>query len=280
MARKCNLVTSHGRLAVAVALAAAGMALGAARAHAAVTYAIQFGPSGTPAYDVPAASSDTTLFAGATNITPTAAVSGTKPATYQLSNTGGSFENKTTGTQVQSYALGGATLAFTTDYGLYNVGGQGASSDVATLNGAFFYSGASSNVSEVTLQLSGVAATDNVDFKFIGSKQNFGTIVTVVGGTAGSSGTSTTIPDGGATSFTDAGTYSGATLYQLNFTTSGSAGAEGDVSGALVTISSPVSAVPAPASLTVGLLGLGLLGAGAAAKRRGFRGWLRPAPGY
>ena len=231
---------------MAATAAATALLAMAATAAASTTYAIQFGPgqggSGVLAGDATPAYTGS-LFSGATNVTP---ISGGYLSTGNWAN------DNSAGL---SYALGTATLAFTSAFGLYNVGGQDTtigSTDVSYLNSSFFYTdGDGPAPTDVTLALTGLSPTDTVDFKFIESRQGKTPAVTITG-TSGSQVTDIT----SSTSFVDAGSFTGLNTYNISVTYSGGGANESDVSGALITI----TAIPEPSVLAlVATVGTGIL---------------------
>jgi hypothetical protein len=200
-----------------------------------VTYGLQFAPTGYTEY--------TGWGAG---ITPVQA------ANPPLFNSGATSDNGVT------FDLGTATLTFTAgnNYNIQNGIAKGTpTTNIGWLDTAFFLSSGSSNL--ITATLSGLSASDSVDFQFISSYQEPNTDqVTVNGITTGSvSGTLDSFTAlsgdpsglGDAANFVDLGSLSGNTGYSISSVQP--AGGEGDLSGALITIN---SSVPEPA--TLGLL--------------------------
>jgi hypothetical protein len=236
-----------GNHKITAAAAATALLLTASTSAAStIAYAIQFGPGqggsgvltgdATPAYTG-------SLFAGATNVTP---ISGGYLSTGNWAN------DNSAGL---SYTLGTATLAFTSAFGLYNVGGQNTAigpTDVSYLDSSFFYTdGDGPAPTNVTLALTGLSPADTVDFKFIESRQGKTPAVTITG----SSGPQVTDITN-STSFVDAGSFTGLNTYNISVTYSGGGANESDVSGALITI----TAIPEPAPLALlAATGVGLL---------------------
>ncbi len=214
-------------------LGAAGASM--ARANT-VSYGLQFAPTGYTVY--------TGWGAGVT------AVYATNPP---------AFNNGPTGDNGVTFDLGTATFTFTAgnNYNIQNGIAAGTpATNIGWLDTAFFFSSGSSNL--VTATLSGLSASDSVDFQFISSYQEANTDqLTVKGNTTGSvagmlnsftalSGDPSGLGD--AANFVDLGSLSGNTSYSISSVQP--AGGEGDLSGALITITSSV--VPEPA--TLGLL--------------------------
>lgn len=212
-----------GAGAAIATLAVAGA--GSAQANT-VTYGLQFAPSGYTVY--------TGWGAGVT------AVQATNPPPFFGSDNGVIF------------SLGTATLTFSngTNYNIQNGITAGTSTtNLVWLNHAFYLSNSGADI--ITATLTGLVASDSVNLQFIESAQPFSPTVTVTGGTGGTIAKSiASSPDG--TAFVDVGTVTGNTTYGISSSLN-SGGGEGDLSGALITITS--SNVPEPA--TLGLMAVG-----------------------
>ena len=219
-------------LAVAAALAM-GAGAGAAKAGA-ITYGLQFAPSGDGTF--------TSWSTYGSNIT---GVQANNPPVFNSSDSGVTF------------TLGTATLKFT--------GGQNYSTGSA-LNQSFYYMTSSTSV--LAANFTGLNVADTVDFQFLESVQPFSPTLTVTGTATGSLSKSiASSPDGSA--FVDLGSLTGNTSYSITSSLN-PGGGEGDVSAALITITSgSTSAVPQPASMgLLGLGGLGCIGLGLISRRR------------
>ena len=186
-----------------------------------ITYGLQFAPSGYKVYT-----------GWAAGVTP---VQATTPPPFFGPDAGTTF------------TLGTATLTFTGGTN-YNLQGADPASSINTLNHAFYLSNSST---QIAATLSGLSASDTVNFQFIESYQPFSPTVDVNGATSGSlSGSAASSPDGSA--FVDLGSLSGNTSYTISVPYSGAG--EADLSGALITIT------PAPEPATLAVLGLGAAG--------------------
>ena len=193
-----------------------------------VTYGLQFAPSGYTPY--------------------TGWATGTTVASF----TPPGFLTDTTTT----YTLGSDSFAITgNNYNIQNGITSGTpTTDISWLNTAFFFGNGST---PLTATLSGLSAADTVDFQFIESFQTGNEPQVTISPASGNTQPTAISTD---TSFTDVGTYTGATKYNLTFTNAGGGTGEFDLSGALISITSGAvpSAVPVPA--TAGLVALGAAG--------------------
>ncbi len=226
----------HGGLGLSLAVAAVlaiGAGAGAAKAGT-ITYGLQFAPSGDGTFE--------SWSTYGSNIT---GVEANNPPTFNSSDNGVTF------------TLGTATLKFT--------GGQNYSTGSA-LNQSFYYMTSSTSV--LAADFTGLNAGDTIDFQFLESLQPFSPTVKVVGSTSGSLSKSiASSPHGSA--FVDLGSLTGNNSYTITSSLN-PGGGEGDVSAALITITSgSISAVPQPASMgLLGLGGLGCIALGLIARRR------------
>ena len=217
---------AKGVMAAACLLAAG--AAGAARAGS-ITYGLQFAPMGYTVY--------TGWGSGVTAVQAAAAPS---------------FFGSDNGT---TFTLGAATLTFTggTNYNIQNGITAGTpTTDISWLNHAFYLTNSSNTI---TAHLTGLTATDTVDFQFIESEQPFSPTVTVTGNSTGSlSGSIASSPDGSA--FVDLGSLTGNTAYTLSSSLN-PGGGEGDLAGALITITTPAAPPSVPEPASVWLLAVG-----------------------
>lgn len=197
-----------------------------------VTYGLQFAPSGYTAY--------------------TGWASGTVVAPF----TAPSFNSVNTAT----YTLGSDSFAITgNNYNIQNgIAAGTATTDISWLNTAFFF-GNGSTATPLTATLSGLSAADTVDFQFIESFQTGNEPQVTISPASGNTQPTAISTD---TAFTDAGTYTGATTYNLTFTHAAGGGGEFDLSGALITITSGSTPAAVPLPATAGLVALGLAGLG------------------
>ena len=214
------------RLAAVPAIGLAGLfaSLGTAAATP-VTYGLQFAPANYTAY---------TGWSAGVTVAPF-----TPPAFNSVATT--------------TYALGSASFAINgNNYNIQNgITPQSTpTTDIQWLNRAFFFGNGST---PLTATLSGVSAGDTVDLQFIESFQTGNEPQVAVSPAAGNTQPTAIATDAG---FTDAGTYTGATSYNLTFSNAAGGGGEFDLSGALITITPAVA--PEPASL--GLFGLAATG--------------------
>jgi hypothetical protein len=227
-----NLMKTANLARLLALVAALGISSGLA--HSQVIFATQYGDSGTGKYTGP-------LFDGAT-------------VTYQLLG-GGSPDGK-------SFSLGSGpgsdlpVLTYTSGVGgAYNNGQSGSSTDLTYLNHTYIYGGQPSSPALV-LTLTGVSATDTVDFKFLNAlpdDQAGSYTITPFGGTA-----SAPVTVSSATNFTDIGSFTGATSYTITATSQTVYNTE--ISADLITITPAAALEPSTyALLAAGALLLGAL---------------------
>ena len=201
-----------------------------------VTYGLQFAPTGYTPY---------TGWAGGTVVAPF-----TAPSFHSVNTT--------------TYTLGSDSFAITgNNYNIQNGITTGtATTDIQWLNHAFFFGNGST---PLTATLSGLTANDTVNFQFIESVQT-GFVPQVSISPASGNAQPTAISSD--TSFTNVGTYTGATTYNLTFANAAGVGGEFDLSGALITITSGSTPAAVPIPATAGLVALGLAGLGLMALQR------------
>jgi len=221
----------------------AAMAL-SAQAQTVTTYLINLGPVNATTFN-----GDPTIFDQA-NSTPL-------PSSTILLNPDGSDLD---------FSLGTATLSVTSPQTYsFVVGGDGTTTQAVVTHSFLYQTGGGTS----TFTLSGLPATDTVDFQFLGNSQPFLDDLNLTSGStppaAATPGTNTIAqaPDGLTPVFTDSfGTLTGSTSYSGIFTQDGGpGGGEGDVAAAYITVTVP-AAVPEPSSnllISLGLLGLGAL---------------------
>ena len=217
---------NHKTKGLLLGLASAALLAAAPLASAStVTYGLQFAPSGYTPY---------TGWASGTQIP--------KP----------SFNPANTAT----YTLGSGSFAITGgNYNIQNgITGSPPTTDIQWLNHAFFFGNGST---PLTATLSGLSAADTVDFQFIESYQTAFVPQVAISPVSGNPQPTIISTDA---SFTDAGTYTGANSYSLTFTNAAGGGAEFDLSGALITITSGSAPAALPIPATAGLVGLGAAG--------------------
>lgn len=207
----------------AIGLAVFFASLGTAAATP-VTYGLQFAPANYTAY---------TGWAAGVTVAPF-----TPPAFLSVATT--------------TYTLGSASFAITgNNYNIQNGITVGTpTTDISWLNHAFFFGNGGT---PLTATLSGLSAGDTVDLQFIESFQTGNEPQVAVSPASGNTQPTAIATDA---SFTDAGTYTGSTSYNLTFTNAAGGAGEFDLSGALITIT-PATA-PEPASL--GLFALAATG--------------------
>ncbi len=219
-----NLHTSIRVAAVPMIGLAAIFALAGTATATPVTYGLQFAPTNYTAY---------TGWASGVTVAPF-----TPPPFFSVATT--------------TYALGSASFAITgNNYNIQNgITGGTPTTDISWLNRAFFFGNGGT---PLTATLSGLSAGDTVDMQFIESFQTGNEPQVAISPASGNTQPTAIATD---TSFTDAGTYTGATSYNLTFTNAAGGAGEFDLSGALITITP--AAAPEPASL--GLFALAATG--------------------
>lgn len=190
-----------------------------------VTYGLQFAPTNYTAY---------TGWSAGVTVAPF-----TAPAFLSVATT--------------AYTLGSATFSITgNNYNIQNGITVGTpTTDIQWLNHAFFFGNGGT---PLTATLTGLSAGDSVDIQFIESYQTQNEPQVAISPASGNTQPTAISTD---TTFTDAGTYTGSSSYNLTFTNAVGGNGEFDLSGALITVT---SSVPEPAALSLmGLVGLALL---------------------
>ncbi len=213
------------RFAAVPAMGLAGIfALAGNVAATPVTYGLQFAPANYTPY---------TGWAAGVAVAPF-----TPPAFLNVATT--------------TYTLGSASFAISgNNYNIQNGITAGTpTTDISWLNRAFFFGNGGT---PLTATLSGLSAGDTVNMQFIESFQTGNEPQVAVSPASGNAQPTAISTD---TTFTDAGTYTGATSYNLTFSNAAGGAGEFDLSGALITITSATA--PEPASL--GLFGLAAMG--------------------